>query len=551
MTITTPRAASRWHIALHLGLASALVGGALGLATPTAQAEEATTTISNGTISWGVKASFRSYLTGPIAGGSITATDPATDDGTQTTFANANGTWGTATARVATEGSVNFSGHDGALNFTISEPRIVISDSKAQLVVDAVSSDSTVLDDLALADLDLSEAVTTSATAITITDAPATLTEAGGQLFAYQGNAFYSAGQTLDSVDAQFTIAPAHTAAAIQVSQTSIREDQSATVTITGTGFEPSESTATRPPLAGKPSGLYVVVGKFADIWKPSAGAKSSARKALSSQTKWAVLADDMNTIGGSAAGAIELTDAGTFTTTMTFSKAELDTISGLTEDHTQYGIYTYPGGGATNTEWELVQPLTFTAAPPAATTTSVRVSATSYGRPAVATVTVFPSSATGTVTLTAAARKYTRTLSGGKASFALPATLMPGSYPLTASYSGAPIHTTSTGTARLKVSKAQAVVKTKIRKKPTRRNRGKITITLVGPSKAVQPTGTVKLRFTKGKKSYYVKRTVKGSKTFTMRKLTRGTWKVSVRYSGNSRYSVRGYRTVAKVRVK
>lgn len=551
MTITRPKAASPWRIALHLGIAAALVGGALDLSSPAAQAEDAAATITGGTISWGLKDTFRSYLTGPIAGGVVTATAPAADDGHQTTFANADGTWSTSSASAAAEGSVSFYGHHGSLNFSISKPRVVVSEGTAQLVVNAVSSDAVVLDNLALADLDLSGAVTTSATSITITDAPAKLTEVGRQLFAYQGSMFYAAGEALDSVDAQFSLAPAHTAAAIQVSQTNLREDQSATVTVTGTGFEPSETTAIRPPLAGKPSGVYVVVGKFADNWKPSAGAASSARKALASQTKWAVLADDMETIGGSSAGAIELTNAGTFTTTMTFSKAELDAISGLTEDHTHYGIYTYPAGGAKNTEWELVQPLTFTTAPPTVTTTSVRVSATTYGRSAVATVTVSPRSATGTVTLKAAAREYTRTLSGGKAAFTLPPTLTPGSYLLAASYAGGGIHARSTGTTKLAVSKAHAAVTAKITKKPTSRKSGRIRVTLAGPKAAAKPSGTVTVRFTKGKKSYLVTATVNGSRAISVPKRARGTWTVSVRYSGDSRYGYRGYRTVTKVTIR
>lgn len=550
MSITATKTAPRWHSALSLGLASVLAGGALALAAPTAQATD-TATLTSGTISWGLKSSFRSYLTGAIAGGAITPTAPATDDGTQSTYTNATGSWSDSQSEVSTEGSVAFYGHHGSLNFTIGQPRIVISDSTAQLVVDAVASDATVLDDLALADLDLSEAVTTTATTVTITDAPATLTEAGQALFAYNGNYFYTAGTELDPLDAEFTITAANTAASIQVSKTSISEDETATVTITGSGFEPSQTTATRPPLAGRAGGAYVVVGKFADDWKPSTGATSSARKALASQTKWAVSAEDMDTIGGTAAGAIELTEAGNFTTTMTFSKAELDAISGLTDDHVNYGIYTYPAGGATLAEWELAQPLTFTAAAPAATTTTVKAATTSYGSAPVAAVRVSPSTATGTVSLTGTGKTLTGTLTNGTAKIALPATLTPGTYSLTATYTGSSTHAASTGTTRLTLTKAKPRMTVKVAKKPTSKKKGKVTVTLTGARGAAKPTGKVTLRFKKGKKSYSVTATVKGTKTFTVSKRAKGTWTVSVRYTGNSNYSAIGYVTVTKLKVK
>src|SRR5688500_17259834 len=45
------------------------------------------------------------------------------------------------------------------------------------------------------------------------------------------------------------------------------------TVSITGSGFDPAAAIGTRPPLSGQPSGSYVVFGKFADVWQPSANA--------------------------------------------------------------------------------------------------------------------------------------------------------------------------------------------------------------------------------------------------------------------------------------
>ncbi len=163
--------------------------------------------VTGGTISWGLKSSFRGYLTSPIAQGSISATAPATDNGTQTTFAHASGSWAAGSASVSAEGSVNFTGHHGDLDLTLSNPRLVVSGSGAQLHVDAKDSDGTTHEDLAIADVDLAGHVAASGTTVTVSGAPATLTQAGGAVFSYGGSAMYPAGTALDPVDASLILA--------------------------------------------------------------------------------------------------------------------------------------------------------------------------------------------------------------------------------------------------------------------------------------------------------------------------------------------------------
>jgi hypothetical protein len=154
----------------------------------------------------------------------------------------------------------------------------------------------------------------------------------------------------------------------VTVSPTTLAADGSHQVTVTGTGFNPSLATATRPPL-GPPSttpahagGAYVVFAKFPTVWRPSASAPSANRK-IASQ-KWAVLAADMTTIGGPNAGAIELTPEGTFSATLTVDKAAADTAAAAVPTATNYGIYTYPGSGAVAPAYETYTPITFTAKP-------------------------------------------------------------------------------------------------------------------------------------------------------------------------------------------
>lgn len=446
MSNSDPKAARGGRRLISLGLAAALAGGTLTLVAPQARAATAET-VAGGSISWGLKASFRSYVTGPIAHGAITPSAPATDDGTQTTFAQAAGTWADDDATVGTKGSVNFSGHDGVLDLTLSEPAIVVDGDSATLVVDAVDSDDNTYADLAIANLDLAGAVSRSGNTVTISDAPATLTAAGTAVFSFNGNPMYPAGTVLDPVDAVLTIqAPS----SVSASRTTFGDAEVATVTVTGSGFNPADAIATRPPLNGRPAGVYVVVGKFAENWRPSQGAASTTRKSAS--TKWAVLAEDMAKIGGPAAGAIELEPDGSFTAELIVDKAALDSISGLDASHVNYGIYTYAGGGATKADWEHYTPISFVA--PTTTTTTLSAPATTYGKAAKVTATVSPAG-TGTVALTGAGGGLTAALSGGKATFTLPANLAAGTHKLTASYSGDATHDGSAATATLTVGKA------------------------------------------------------------------------------------------------
>ncbi len=126
-------------------------------------------------------------------------------------------------------------------------------------------------------------------------------------------------------------------------------------VTVRGTGFVAGDPAAvgTRPPLAGKFAGTYVAFGRFAEAWEPSAGAPSTAR--VTGDTRWAVLAEDVSTIGGAAAGAIELGADGSFEAELTLTKTEK-----LLAATGRWGIYTYGGSGAKPAAFETFTPLTF-----------------------------------------------------------------------------------------------------------------------------------------------------------------------------------------------
>jgi hypothetical protein len=174
-----------------------------------------------------------------------------------------------------------------------------------------------------------------------------------------QSSYWYSSGGAADpkkiakpiAVEWQL-VGPPGPAPSVTVSDVAVSSTGQTVITITGSGFDPQSSIAVYPPLAGSPGGVYIAFGKFAQVWKPSEGAGSAARP--NAGVKWAVLAENVDQVGGAANGAVVLGADGTFTATLTISKAAADA-NGIADG--RYGIYTYPGGGAATPGFE-----TFTA---------------------------------------------------------------------------------------------------------------------------------------------------------------------------------------------
>ncbi|MFL0580375.1 hypothetical protein [Dietzia sp. 179-F 9C3 NHS] len=136
----------------------------------------------------------------------------------------------------------------------------------------------------------------------------------------------------------------------ITVSDTTLPTEGEHQITVTGTGFNDPSVLGTRPPLAGQPSGAYVVFGKFLDEWKPSADAPSSARKVI--EQWWALPTVSFNERGGEPP-YIEIDGDGNFSTTFTVFQAEPE-LGG------NYGIYTYAAGGAVKEAYEQYVPIVF-----------------------------------------------------------------------------------------------------------------------------------------------------------------------------------------------
>lgn len=345
-------------VAAGLVVALGLLAGPL---VGTAQAA----TVSGGYLDWGVKQSFRNYITGPIAHGAITTSDGATKNADGTfRFPAASGAVDADadTAALTFTGTVAFTGHDGLLDMTVKDIRVNLTGSGGTLVADVVSKSLssgqlTTYDDVefaTLADTDLTGTGTVAGTGI-----GATLTAAGVPAFAD----FYPAGTALDPVSFSVTTAadPVWTPA-VHVSKSTDLDPTGEAITVTGEGFDPAANVGTRPPLSGQPTGVYLVFAKIAQPWRPSEGAPSSARTVL--DQKWVLPPASRAVLdpAGTNPDFAELKADGTFEATLNVA-AVTEGVADCAVD--TCGVITYAAGGAVNAAHEFFTPLTFTTTDP------------------------------------------------------------------------------------------------------------------------------------------------------------------------------------------
>ncbi|MFF9397552.1 HtaA domain-containing protein [Streptomyces sp. NPDC014744] len=202
-------AATRRPIALAAAVATAAALGATAFALPALAADDAapgratagapTLDLKDGTLEWGVKASFRTYLASPFSGGKITVEDGATQapDNGVFTFVDGKGTYDTTThgTRTAFGGGVNFYAHGGALDITLSDVKLSTTRTGGAITVDVTTPEGT-RDDVEFASLDLTGVKPGQGEggAMVFKDIPATLTKAGSEAF----NGQYKEGDELD-----------------------------------------------------------------------------------------------------------------------------------------------------------------------------------------------------------------------------------------------------------------------------------------------------------------------------------------------------------------
>lgn len=192
------------------GGVAALCLAVLGAVLPAGSAHAASRTVQGGRLDWGIKASFQSYVTGPIAKGSYSLTGGAATVGSGAfRFHSATGSYDgdTGAFSAAYSGGVHFLGHrtdagSYQLDLTISRPTVRITGSSGTLYVDVTSkakdtgtvttSSQVPFASLSLGGIDMRG----GGTAVVLNNLPATLTSQGAKSFA----GYYTAGTALDPV---------------------------------------------------------------------------------------------------------------------------------------------------------------------------------------------------------------------------------------------------------------------------------------------------------------------------------------------------------------
>ncbi|WP_031085885.1 HtaA domain-containing protein [Streptomyces sp. NRRL WC-3549] len=204
-------AATRRPIALAAAVATAAaLGATFALPALAADAEEAapaaTRHLTDGTLDWGFKESFRRYIG---AAGTVTVKDGATQAAGNGafTFGNGKGTYDTSTHATATafDGSVTFSAHGGVLDITLSDVKVTTTLTGGAITADVKTPEGT-QDDVAVAALDLSTVRPSQGEggATVYKDMPATLTKAGAEVF----DNMYAEGAELDAATLSVKTAP-------------------------------------------------------------------------------------------------------------------------------------------------------------------------------------------------------------------------------------------------------------------------------------------------------------------------------------------------------
>ncbi|MBL3698894.1 HtaA domain-containing protein [Leucobacter luti] len=198
---------------LSVGL---LAAPAAAVAAPVAATTtDASCSVSTATLNWGVKESFRSYISGSIANGEWTVSDDMR-------YETPDFIWNAASGEVASDlesgqigftGAVHFTGHDGAMKLDLADPIVEFEgEDTAYLTLTIGATDSAdaggeaAATTIRAAKIDLTGAVEAGGTELSIQGAVPRLTSEGAA--ALNGDyGSYVAGEELDPVVLNATVA--------------------------------------------------------------------------------------------------------------------------------------------------------------------------------------------------------------------------------------------------------------------------------------------------------------------------------------------------------
>lgn len=226
------------------GLLLGPVGPAIAVDGDAVDGDAATCAVDTAELHWGVKESFRNYISGSIANGEWTTENGASYETPAFRWENGTGTFASdlSEGSVAYTGDIHFTGHDGAMTLDLSNPEIVFTGpDSAQLVLSMGSADTAgteiTYEPVVAAKVDLSGFDAGDGSMLTIENAPVALTAEGADAFNGEFGDYY-AGQELDPLALNIAVSGCEIAAS------------------TGTQ-EPAEETAdseeTAAPIAAEP----------------------------------------------------------------------------------------------------------------------------------------------------------------------------------------------------------------------------------------------------------------------------------------------------------
>lgn len=194
-------APSRVAVAVALAAASFV---ALGVA-PASAVVAPGCDVTDATLSWGFKESFRAYIDGDIANGEWTTADGATYETPSFGWSGGTGSYdpATGTGSVGFTGSVRFTGHDGLLDTTIADPVIRFDGGSGVLLLDVSgpTMDGTPTDLVDVEFVALPSVEVMGDDAVRTVDAATELTADGSTAFPN-----YAAGEAFDPVSLSMTV---------------------------------------------------------------------------------------------------------------------------------------------------------------------------------------------------------------------------------------------------------------------------------------------------------------------------------------------------------
>ncbi|MBH0109524.1 HtaA domain-containing protein [Salinibacterium sp. NG22] len=163
--------------------------------------------VTDAAITWGLKESLRSYISGTIANGEWAVSDGATYETPNFGWTAGSGQLDAGSGTLAFDGSLRLTGHDGILDTTLTGLEIVFDGSTtANLVFDVFGTTQEGLpvneSAVEFATIDVS-GITVADGVATLAGAPVVLTEAGSEAFGT-----YPAGEEFDPITVTFSANP-------------------------------------------------------------------------------------------------------------------------------------------------------------------------------------------------------------------------------------------------------------------------------------------------------------------------------------------------------